>query len=197
MASQTEICNLALIRIGANTITDLGEGTREADLCNTLFIPTVEETISEGSWSRAIFRASLAKTTNTPAFRFISEFQLPNSPRFLKIINTEDSAFGEDEYAIEGDKLLTNSGAVNIRYVGLIEDTQAFGPYLTRTIVSRLAMELGNVLTSDFAKTTELERRYVFDLQQGLANDGQQGSHNRIISDDFTAVRNSSGTILL
>ena len=36
MTSKVQICNMALSRLGASTITSLTDNTTEANLCNTL-----------------------------------------------------------------------------------------------------------------------------------------------------------------
>jgi hypothetical protein len=189
MASKVQICNLALTRIGASTITSLSDGTRESNLCNTIYDSIAEEVMSEGEWSVCTFRTTLNQTTNTPTYDYTYEYQLPTNPRVLKFIEISGDRLNDLEYDIEEDKLLTNESTVKCKYVGFLEDTSKYGPYLKKAIISRLAQELSYTITGSSANSDRLYQRYQKDLDYGLALDGQQGSGVFIYTDDLTKVR--------
>lgn len=50
MASQVDICNLALRMIGANTITAIDDGSKEADHCSDFWTYILEEVMESYSW---------------------------------------------------------------------------------------------------------------------------------------------------
>ena len=107
MASKVQICNVALSRLGASTITSLTDGTTEAKLCNTFFDEIADRAMVQGSWTTLIKRADLARTTATPIFGFTNEFQLPVDPKSLKVLNINEGIVNEDrtgrtDYRIEG-----------------------------------------------------------------------------------------------
>lgn len=189
MASVIDICNQALTRVGAERIVSLNDGTPEAILCNLLFDTLVDETISEGQWSSAVFRIALNKTINTPVFDFDFEYQLPTNPKVLNVLSINETRAGDKEYTIEGDKLLSDESSVSIKFIGRIDNTELFGPYLTRAIVSRLAHELAFPLTSNRALAESLYRRYEIDMETGLVKDNQQGSSVELIAHDLLDVR--------
>lgn len=189
MASKVSICNQALSRLGADSITSLTDNTIEAKACNLIYDDIADEVILEGDWTAAIQRASLAKTANTPTFGYTNEFQLPVSPFCLKVLNVDEIPVGYNAYKIEGDKLLTDMSTVKIRYLGRITDTEKYGTLLQRVIIARLALELGYRLTADKALLDRLEQQYDRVLSQALANDGQQGSKDEISTPDLTDVR--------
>lgn len=194
MPSVVDICNQALIRVGADTIISLGDGTQEAKLCNLWFNTVVEETIAEGMWSSAIFRIALNRTTNVPAFEYDFEYQLPTNPKVINVLEINENRAGDKKYAIEGDKLLSNESVVKIKYLGRVDNTELFGPYLTRAIVTRLASELAFPLTSNRALGESLLQKYEMDLRRGLTNDNQQGTSIELIANDLLDVRlNASG----
>jgi len=189
MASKVQICNLALSRLGASTITALTDNTAEAKLCNTFFSDIADEVMITGSWSSTITRASLALTTNTPTFEYTNEFQIPVDPKCLKVLNINENAAGDNDYRIEGDKLLTDLGSVKIRYIARLTDSEDWDIMLQRAFISRLASELAYPLTGDQRKAETEFERYRFYLSEGLAIDGQQGSKERVISDDLLEIR--------
>lgn len=186
MASKVDLCNFALSRLGASTITSLADATTEANLCNLMFDILAQEVMMEGAWSSTIIRTDLALTTTTPSFGFTSEFQLPVDPKSLKVLQVNESAPGATEFVIESDKLLTNLDAIKIKYVGFLTDTEEWDTMLTRAFISRLASELAYPITGSDTKTLSEFERYQLFLKQGLALDGQQGS---------SLMTNSSGLI--
>jgi len=145
--------------------------------------------MSEGDWATATFRATLNATTNTPAFGFTTEFQLPTDPKCLKVLEVNEDLTGHHDYRIESDKLLANITSIKIKYIGLETDTSKFGPGLKRAIVSRLAADLAYPLTGSANVAESLYRRYLKELAEALASDGQQGSDQCIDSQDIDEVR--------
>jgi hypothetical protein len=189
MANKVQICNLALARIGAARITSLSDSTSTANLCNTLYDDIAEEVMVEGPWTSTISRVALNKTTNTPAFGFTSEFEMPTVPRLLRVLSINEVVEGTDEFRIEGDKLLANIATVSVRYIGFVADTANYGVSLKKCIVSRLASEMAFTLTGSTALASRLYDRYLKDLDDGLAANGQQGSSNYIQTPDLIWIR--------
>lgn len=180
---------MALAKLGANRITSITDNTAEAKHCNTFFDDIADLVMVEGSWATTIKRASLNKTTNTPTFGYTSEFQLPTDPFCLKLLNVDDVTPGSIEHRVEGDKLLTNTSTIKVRYIGRVTNTQSYGPFLTQAIISRLAAELAYPITGQASVYERLYAQYERDVAKGLANDGQQGSHEMTVSWDLTDVR--------
>ena len=145
--------------------------------------------MSEGPWTSTVSRVALNKTTNTPAFGFTSEFELPTNPRVLRILSIDELQTGSDDYRIEGGKLLANISTMKVRYIGFIEDTASYDVNLKKCIVSRLASELAYSQTGSTALAERLYARYLRDLEDGLSSDGQQGSNDITISPDLTDIR--------
>ena len=50
MASQVEICNMALSHIGASAIVSIGENSKEAEKCRLFFDNCLEAVLSDGNW---------------------------------------------------------------------------------------------------------------------------------------------------
>ncbi len=189
MASQVEIANLALAKLGADRITDFGDGTESANLVSLMFPNVVEETISDGAWTSATFRAELALLVDTPEFGFDFQFQLPTLPSVIRVLSINEDAPGENDFAIEGDKLLANVNGMKIKYIGLISDPQDFDIYLKRSIVARLALDLSYVITGKDGTTLRLQKEYLSTIQEGLTVNGMQGSSLRTVSNQISEIR--------
>lgn len=189
MTSKVQICNMALSRLGARTITSLTDGTTESILCNTFFDDLADEVMVEGSWTSTIRRAELAQTTNTPSYEFDNEYQLPVDPFALKVLSIDEPVRGRVKYRIEGDKLLTDESSIKIRYVARLVDTEDWDTYLQRAFISRLVAELVYPITGSAQKAESEFKRYMLFVQQGLALNGQQGSNDLLSSSDLIEVR--------
>ena len=189
MASKVQICNLALSRLGAAIITSLTDGTTEANLCSTFFDDLAKRAMVQGSWTTTIRRVELAKTTNTPAYEFSSEFQLPVDPKCLRLLEINESLAGATPHAIEGDKLLTNGSTVKIKYIGELTDTEDYGPLLTEALEILLASYLAHPITGSASLARELKGEYFELVARNLAIDGQQGTKQKIEAEDLIVVR--------
>jgi hypothetical protein len=189
LSSKVDICNAALSRIGQATITSLTDGTQPAKLCNTFFDLVARRVMTNGSWTSAIRRVTLAKTTNTPAFGFNNEFQLPVDPKCLKVLNVDEDIDGALNYAIEGDKLLTDEGTIKIRYIAELTDSEDYDVMLEEAIEIMLASKLAFRLVGDKQVALELLKEYEVFLANNLAIDNQQGSQQTYLSYDAIEVR--------
>ena len=76
MATEIEICNLALIEIGDDTITSLTDESKRARQCNLAYPIIRDMTLRDGHWNFAIKRASLAQNSIDPLFTFSNSFAL-------------------------------------------------------------------------------------------------------------------------
>lgn len=189
MASKTQICNLALSRLGASTITSLTDGTTEAKLCNTFFNDLADRAMIQGSWASTIRRVELNLTTTEPAFGYANAFQLPTSPKCLKVLSIDEDYPGSIDYRIEGTKLLTDEGSIYIRYIAQLTNTEDYGTLLTEAIEVLLASYLALPITGDKNAAQSLKEEYHRLVTLNLGIDGQQGSKEQIISSDLIEVR--------
>lgn len=189
MPSKVQICNMALSRLGASTITSLTDNTTEAKLCNTLFEDLADRVMLQGTWSSTVRRASLAKTTNTPAFEYNNEFQLPVDPKCLKVLNINEDSPGMIDYRIERDKLLTNESTIKIRYISRIADTEDYDPLLTEAVEILLASYLALPIAGDKTLADRLRQEYYEVVRFNLSADNQQGSKEKVNSSTLTDIR--------
>jgi len=137
--SETKICNLALLKLGATRIASLTDGTKNAILCNEFYEPTVDEVLRMHPWNCAIARASLSALDDAPDFGYAYQYTLPTSPYCLRVLQMENL---DSEFKIEGRALLTNEGTCNIKYIKRITNPTKFDSILVKAIAARMATEL-------------------------------------------------------
>ena len=81
--TKVEICNHALLKIGADTIAslDINQNDQEAvvqsaKLCNIFFNQALSEVLRTYKWNSALKRTQLTRLTETPAFKFQFKYKL-------------------------------------------------------------------------------------------------------------------------
>ena len=113
MASEVQICNLALAKVGDEQITSLTENSKAARLCNLVYEPMRDTTLRSHPWNFAIQRVELAASTETPSYEYNAQFALPSD--FLRLLGTNmlDAA----KFTVEGNLLLCNASALKIKYI--------------------------------------------------------------------------------
>ena len=146
--SNTSICNMALDKLGASRITNFensNENSPQAIKCRTHFEQTRDALIRSHYWRFAAARAELSQDTVDPDFEFDSQFILPSDfMRFksLYVDNRSPSLTTKITIALEGDRLLTNETAINLRYIKKVTDPTEFDPLFVEVFILKLALKL-------------------------------------------------------
>lgn len=154
--SVTEICNRALQRLGANTITVITGDSVEAIECNRCYTMLRNAELRAHTWSFAKARAQLAASSTAPAFGFDNAFPVPSD--FLRLILHKDNL----DWQIEGSEILTNDGApLNVHYVRVVENSGLFDPLFDDALSARMAMEMCEKLTQSNSKYNLARQAYL------------------------------------
>lgn len=184
MTTETDICNLALSRIGHNRqIADMGEATTEGDIVRLHYPFCRDSVLRDHPWNFAIRRAELARLSETPAFEFTYKYPLPTEPWCLKVIRTraESEGCSSADYRIEGRAILSNETTLAIEYIARITDTGQFDAMFVDCLASRIAAEVAMPLTND-AKVAEYAMRiYGQKLSEARTVDAQEGTPRQIV----------------
>ncbi len=153
MASETELCNMALGRIGSKRLNDLAEDESVVAIhCNLHYEQTRDALLQSHRWRFALGRSTLSEDTITPAFEWSHQFKLPTD--CLRVIGLFDT---KNSYSVEGDRLLTNDDEAELVYIKSITDPAKFLPLYTEVLVLQLAMKLVMPLSQDRALRKEIQ----------------------------------------
>lgn len=166
--SKTDICNLALGRIGSKTVTtaQLTDSTGViaktgviAPHCNRNYEQTRDALLRSNDWRFATERARLVKGSTPPFGEYESSFKLPND--FLAKISiyddNEPDGVYQYKYKIEGKKILINESSCDLNYIRRITDVKEFDPLFTEVFVLSLALKLVMPLSQDRALYREIK----------------------------------------
>ena len=142
MASEIGICNSALVKIGANRIVALDEGSRNANACAELYAKLRDNLLRAHVWNFATVRIKLARLASTPAFGFAYEYQLPVD--WLRTISVHDNDRGDGfvEYRVEGRRLRCSAEDVYLRYIRIVTDANEMPSDFREALALMLACDL-------------------------------------------------------
>ncbi len=169
MASQVEIANRALTKLGAARIISLDDDVKQARSVKSMFELVRDAEMRAHIWSFTVKRKSLAALSSTPDWGFDYEYQVPSD--YLRILQVNDIYPGPSlddyrnastaEYVIENRKILANFAApLKIRYIARIEDTSLWDATFIEAFASRLAMEMCEDLTQSSTKKADAQNDY-------------------------------------
>jgi hypothetical protein len=161
MPSEVDICNLALQRLGAKTITALTDDSVNARECNRVYAHARDSELRAHPWSFARKRAQLAASSTAPAFEYARAFDLPSD--FLRLLpnNGRLGQVVQDDLQIESGQILTNDGApLNIIYIARITDPNTFDQGFIDLLVARVAFDLCEKITQSTNKFEVMNLQY-------------------------------------
>jgi hypothetical protein len=188
--SPVEICNSALIKVGASRITSLSDGTKSALICNEQYPKLRREVLRQHPWNFAIRRKALAASVVEPEFDFSQAFVIPSD--VLRILSTDLPK--HLDWAVEQNSsgqrvLLTDSDTCKIRYIKDVSDTTIYSPDFEEALALRIAMDLAYSLAQSTSLTRELQRQFKEMLATARSIDAQEGSMEEFDDGEWIETR--------
>lgn len=165
--TSVQICNIALTRIGAARISSLSDSSENAIISNLYYDLIYETVLKSYPWECSTYRTSLSQLSSTPLYEYNYAYQLPVSPKCLRVFET----YPETDYKIENGKLLCNLDSVYIKYAARISEAE-LSSHVALVIAARLAIALSNRIAQDIALKNQLWQEYQMLLRQAKDLDG-------------------------
>lgn len=189
MASSTEICNSALIKLGVEPITSLSEDSKPAKLCNRQYARLRDKLLQSHFWNFAMKRETLAVVSSAtpPTFGFDYVYQLPTD--CLRALHLQSKSY---RFKVErGRYLHTNYSGAKLLYISKEEDVSKYSPMFQELLAYDIAIDLCMALTQKRTLKADLitERREL--LRDVRSIDGQEGSMDSLIEDTWIVSRNT------
>ncbi len=183
--SDVQLCNRALIKIGATPLGGFDDGTPQAEIAETLYATTRDALLSAHAWTFATAQAALTTTlASPPTADFAHAFQLPAD--CLRVLSAGSGVRGRGlAYRIVGTTLQTDRDEVVITYVYRAAES-AFPPFFDAALIARLAAEFCLPITENTSRAemyfTLAERAF----REAKLIDSQQDTPQAI--EDFVLV---------
>lgn len=162
MASNVEIANSALTKVGSTRITSLTDNVKAAREINAIFELRRDYLLRTHNWSFAMTRASLPALDETPAWGYTTLYQLPTD--CLRVVQVNDtwvvpgladytSGPDSEPYKITGRRIETDIGApLKLRYIKRVTDPAQFDAAFVEVFASDLADQVCEALTQSNTK---------------------------------------------
>lgn len=191
MATDLDICNNALLMLGARVLTDFNDPASDhADLVRNLWPVERDATLRAHPWNCAIARVQLAALAQAPAFDWSYQFNLPGD--FLRILSV--GLDGETPlYRVEGRRILADDSPLYLKYIFRNEDITTWDSLLVAATVSRMAMVLAYPVTKSASMQEQMGAMHARALQEARTVDGQEDTPEEVGDFPFLNVRSFGG----
>lgn len=200
--TETDICNLALARIGAARISgsytsNPGDQTyASVRACQDCYALVRDRVLRSHPWNFAMARARVETADeDAPAFGWANRFPLPADCLRVVAVNDSSETDPRQDWTVEGAFVLSNDEAVDIAYVARTTAVDSFDPLFTQALVVLLAAELATVLTrgDSFRETLLKEYEGLVAPLARRVDANEQRLTERIPYYDSDLVRSRSG----
>jgi hypothetical protein len=183
-SSKIDLCSLALLKIGANSIASFEEGTAEAEVAANLYPVVRDALISAHPWNFALAQQTLAKLAIEPVADFANAFQLP--PDCLHVLSAGTQGRGRGlEYRIAEHHLHTNGEIVVLTYLYRPKEID-FPPFFDMALISRLAAEFCIPLTDSTSRWEGMRKLSEEEFRRAKLIDSQEDTAPHF--EDFTLI---------
>lgn len=198
MASQVEIANLALTKLGAERILSFSQDNKQARSLSAIFGGCRDDEIRKHNWNFAMSRVSLAADPAAPEWGFSRQFRLPSDCLRLVQVNDATLPVGNGSWAdilgcpfqVEGRMILTDLGApLRIRFLQRVTDTSAYDSCFDNVLAIRLAIELCEDLTQSSTKKDSLKMDYRAAISAAVLSDAIENPPQAIAEDPWIMAR--------
>ena len=189
--SKFDICNQALVLVGANTISSFSQNTTESIVANQLYETTLEDMLTKCRWRFASKQAQLSKNSTNPDARYESSYALPTDAVIVHTVTVGDNVIIYDRY---GQNLFTNptSSDTVIADYTFQPSESIFPPYFTKVLVFELASLFAGAIPRNDDLANLYAARAVAQMQQAKSIDSQAQTTRRVNVDRFRNVRTRS-----
>ena len=193
MASEVDICNKALLSLGAAQIISFDDPSNEAALCKQLYFDLRDAVLQAHDWSFAIERVVLPKGGTDPTFRYANAYPLPTRVLYVQEVNKITRTDPVRDWQVENDAIVTDDNTCSAKLLRQVTDTSKFSPLFIQALQARLAADMSIPLTSNGKLEQAKWNLYRAKLTEASSRDGQQGKSRRIRSRWLENARLSSG----
>lgn len=182
--SAVDICNSALILVGAERISSLTDANRAARICNEVFETLRDHLLAEHPWNFAIKRAALAQIETNPVFGYSYAFALPQD-----VLRVVDTNLGDSDWAREGNTIVANYADVKIKYIAKVTDISKWSEGFKESLAHKIAVYLAYSLVQSTSLSNALKQDYLVILRNAKGQDAQEHGLMMVEADEWINSR--------
>jgi hypothetical protein len=184
MASEVQICNMALSNIGVSAfIESMGEASLAAQTLSIWYAPTLDKVLSDIRWPFATKRAAL-QDIGSPPDGWGYRYRYPNDCVFARGLVLPGMAllpeavkipFNVESDGANGKAIVTNEPEAILEYTMRFTETGLFPPPFVDAFAWALAARVAAPITSDMAKGEAAGNFYQMALRRAASNELSEG----------------------
>lgn len=171
MASQIDICNIALSRINKYSISSIDQSNEEARQCKIFWDVLRQNELRKHFWNFAMKTIALGQTTETRVdWGYI--YSYPSDcirPKYIFQEGLPNTIINEYEVAISSKGhsrvICCNIQNAYLKYTYNVQDATVFDPSYANALAYLLASELAIPLTNDQNLATGNYQKYLLEIQ--------------------------------
>lgn len=182
MASPEEIVSIALTRLGAESILDFQEDTKNARLGKTMYDAMRKTLLRKYDWSFARKVVRLALVSEFPLSGYNYAYALPSdclNP--VRIVNYKNPRV---KWEVFGKELHANVGVFVLRYTYDCDNSGLFSPSFVDALAMRISAELCPGIVQDKALTRELKSDALILFYDAVDTDANLGIEYPVETED-------------
>ena len=187
MATYTTIglCNHALVLCGASPITALTEDSANARTLNAIYETARKGFLTECRWTFSVTRSMLV-TVATSAVAWLHDeeaYAYTRPSAALRIWQVSDI---EAIWREEGDYIISNTASLGTLHTFDQSEVGLWRPKATIAFIDKLCSDICfMILNSPTKAQAFLEKYHKVSLPQAMAEEGQTGTHQQVIDDEW------------
>ena len=180
MASQTSICNQALLALGEKTITSIDDDTNAARICKAHYEPIRLAVQEEHPWTFCTKWENLAKLADPPLSEFANAFAIPADT--LRVVFVGQDYDHPEEYRVEGENIVTNLNECKAQLIYNEPDVSRWSPLFVQAFTARLTADMAIAITEGRTVAEFYFGVYQQKMLAAVNRDNAQGRPRRIRS---------------
>lgn len=162
MTDAVSICNLALQKVGAKSISALTEDTTAGRACNRVYEQARDSELRSHPWGFARERVQVAADATAPAFGAAKRYALPSDCLRILPTNGNDATGIQDDFEIFGRFIHTDHASpINLVYIKRVTDENTFDSLFVELLIARIAMDIAEQVTQSNAKIEAARAGYI------------------------------------
>jgi len=209
MASDVDICNLALVKLGAQPIPSLTSNDPKAAVLNRVYPLLRDKLLRVWRWNFTRVYIELAALTDSPPFEYSYAYQLPSDYLRLELADVSDgtsqavgmpaASIGDwnfnrnQDYRIVGRQIWSNvPPPLRIQYAAAITDPTQFDAAFVESFACYIAWQLCEQLTGSSQKRQMAQQEYMVSIREARMTNAVELPPETLPDDTFMQSRQSS-----
>lgn len=169
MASEVQVANRALTKLGSFRILSLDDDSKPARAIKSCFDDLRDDELRSYGWQFALKRVQLVASATAPDHGWTYQYPLPADFLALDMVNDQFPAVSLDdyitndviEYSHEANVIMTDfTSPLKVRYIARITDPNQWDANFREVLACRIAAEVAEELTQSGPKRQQAWDEY-------------------------------------